>query len=560
MKKYNLLIGGSAGQGMDTLAHNIEKILQRTGYHLFSNKDYESRVRGGHNFTQIRFSIEPVGSHSNEIDLIIALNDETVEVHREKLVEGGAILCDEKILSLEEGVFSLPIVAGAKEVGDVRTQTTIAFGAFVKLFNLDFELAKTIINDVFKGEILAKNQKALEIGYNMAVSHYELEKPEAETRMLINGNQAIGLGALAGGVTFYGAYPMTPSTSIMTYLASKQGESDIVVEQAEDEIAAINMVLGASYAGVRAMTGTSGGGFSLMVETLGLSGIAELPLVVVNVQRPGPATGLPTRTEQSDLSFILTASHGEIPRMVLAVRNPEDAFYQTTRALNIAEEYQIPVIILSDQYLADANQTIEPFDLSKVTIDRHLATFDPNDTERIYNRYEFTENGISPRIIPGKVKGQVVFIDSDEHDESGHIIEDAETRIKMMDKRMKKLNLLKEIVIEPEYYGVETPDILLVGWGSTQGNIKEAVDLLNSEGKKVGGLIFGDIYPLPTKLLEQYTGIAKTVINVEQNYTGQLAKLIRQETGVTIDKSILKFDGRQILPMEIVDFVRREVL
>ncbi|MBM7614486.1 2-oxoacid:acceptor oxidoreductase subunit alpha [Alkaliphilus hydrothermalis] len=558
MKKYNLLIGGSAGQGMDTLAHNIEKLLQRSGYHLFSNKDYESRVRGGHNFTQIRFGTEVVTSHSNDLDLIIALNTETIEVHKERLLEVGTILCDETILSSEKGVISLPIVKSAREAGDAKTQTIVAFGIFVKLFDLDLDLAKKVIASTLKPEILSMNEKALDLGYSLIDKSFEIEKPESVIRMMINGNQAIGLGALAGGVTFYAAYPMTPSTSIMTYLASKQAESDVVVEQAEDEIAAINMALGASYAGIRAMTGTSGGGFSLMTETLGLSGIAELPLVIVNVQRPGPATGLPTRTEQSDLSFILTASHGEIPRMVLAVRNVEDAFYQTTRALNIADKYQIPVIILNDQYLADANQTIKPFDLSKVTIERNLTTLDA-DTDEIYNRYQFTENGISPRIIPGKVKGQVVLIDSDEHDQSGHIIEDAETRIKMMQKRMNKLEMLKEILMEPSYFGVEKPEILLVGWGSTEGNLKEAVEELIKNGKQVGALVFGDIYPLPTKLLEQYLGIASTVINVEQNYTGQLAKLIRQETGIKMDKSLLKYDGRQIAPHEIVDFVGREV-
>ncbi len=559
MKHYNILIGGSAGQGMDTLAHNIEKTLQRIGYYVFSNKDYESRVRGGHNFTQIRFGISPISSHGKDIDLIIALNEETIQIHKNRLVENGFIICDDKITNASSNVLSADLQDVAKKAGNILALNTVAFGMFVKLFDLDLEVAKNILSETFKENTLISNEKALLSGYDLVERKFNLRKPERIARMLINGNQAIALGALAGGVTFYAAYPMTPSTSIMTYLSSKQNESDVVVEQAEDEIAAINMALGASYTGVRAMTGTSGGGFSLMTETLGLAGIAEIPLVIVNVQRPGPATGLPTRTEQSDLSFILTASHGEIPRMIIAVRNAEDAFYQTIRALNLAEEFQIPVILLNDQYLADVNQTVAPFDLSKVSIHRHLFHGSNLSEGEIYNRYTFTENGISPRLLPGKVPGQTVLIDSDEHDETGHIIEDGETRIKMMHKRMNKLNLLKEKVMEPHYFGIENPDTLFIGWGSTEGAIKESVDHLNAKGKNVGALIFGDIYPLPTKLLKQYAKSVKLLINIEQNYTGQLAKLIRQETGIEMHKSILKFDGRQINGDEIIDHLKGEV-
>ena len=356
---------------------------------------------------------------------------------------------------------------------------------------------------------------------------------------------------------------MTPSTSVMTYLSKKSKEAGIAVEQAEDEIAAIIMALGASYAGARAMTGTSGGGFSLMVESLGLAAITEVPLVIVDSQRPAPATGLPTRTEQSDLSFILTASHGEGPRMILAVRNPKDAFYQTARALNIADKYQIPVIILTDQYLADATRTIEPFDFRKITIERHIASKEDIEGELedgVYKRYKLTESGISKRIIPGGVEGQIVLVDSDEHDEYGHITESSKVRIAMMKKRMGKLDLLKQEVLEPEYFGVETPETLLVGWGSTYGPIKEAISMLKDEGASVGALIFGDIYPLPEKHLIKYAETAKKIVNVEQNYTGQLAKLIRQETGIKMDKSILKYDGRQISGYEIYNQLKSEVI
>lgn len=296
-----------------------------------------------------------------------------------------------------------------------------------------------------------------------------------------------------------------------------------------------------------------------MTEALGLAGITETPLVAINVQRPGPATGLPTRTEQSDLSFILTASHGEIPRMVLSVKNPEDAFYQTARALNIADKYQMLVIILNDQFLADANQTIDEFDFDKITIKRHIASEKDIDKDN-YKRYELTENGISKRIIPGQIEGITVLADSDEHDEYGHITEESDVRISQMQKRMKRMELLESELIEPDYYGKDNPDTLLIGWGSMQGGLREAIELLEKDGESIGALVLGDIYPLPTKKLKEYSKNAKNIVNVEQNYTGQLARFIRSETGIHCNKSILKYDGRQLYAKEIAQRIKEEVL
>jgi 2-oxoglutarate ferredoxin oxidoreductase subunit alpha len=380
-----------------------------------------------------------------------------------------------------------------------------------------------------------------------------IAKPQKDSKILINGNQAIALGALAAGCKFYSAYPMTPSTSIMNYLASKMDEAKVVVEQAEDEIAAINMAIGASYAGVRAMTGSSGGGFALKVEALGLSGMMEIPLVIAEVQRPGPTTGFPTRTEQSDLKFVISSSQGEFPRMVIAVRSPEDAFYQTVRAFNLADKYQIPVIIMSDQYLADYTKTVEPFDFSKVKIERCLA--DGNSyAEKKYNRYEVTENGVSPRLIPGKYPECPVCVDSDEHDETGHITEEAAVRVAMVDKRMRKLDYLKEELLEPEFIGNENPDILIVAWGSLYGPVKEALEMLNGKGEtNYSALVFGDIWPLPVKKIEEYSRKAKKLINVEQNATGQLASVICEVTGIKCSQSVLKYDGRPISSKEIFE-------
>lgn len=550
--KQNVLIGGAAGQGMDTLSYLFEKLLQRSGLYVFSNKDYMSRIRGGHNFIQVRFGTERITAHDYDLDLIVALNDETLDYHLERLKPEGIAFGDEGLKQVVQHLVKLPLKQLALEAGNARTLTVVALGALAKTYGLEPEVAHEVLKDRFRG-LAEVNIRAFDLGYDAVETKWAITERPAQNQILINGNEAIALGAIAGGLSFYAAYPMTPSTSVMDYLSEKQNEARLVVEQAEDEIAGINMALGASFAGVRAMTGSSGGGLSLMTESLGLAGIMETPLVVVNVQRPGPATGLPTRTEQSDLSFLLTASHGEIPRMIIAVRNPEDAFYQTARALNIADEYQMLVILMNDQYLADYQMTVDAFDFDKIEIKRGLA--DPADYPegKVYRRYELTESGISPRLLPGQAKGQIVITDSDEHDTHGHITELADVRIAMMEKRMKRLDLLKEeVILEPTVYGSESAEVVFVAWGSVEGPVREAVEVLRAKGVNAGALVFGDVYPLPEKRIIAAKEKGALLIGVEQNYTGQLAKLIRQETGIAMNHQFLKYDGRQIAAADIV--------
>jgi 2-oxoglutarate ferredoxin oxidoreductase subunit alpha len=558
--KYNVLIGGSAGQGMDTISALFERILKNSGYYVYTTKDYMSRVRGGHNFIQIRFGEEEITSHHPELDVIIALDKTTVNSHIDNLQEKGVLICDESAMSEDSRVLSIPLKKIAIESGNAKVFGTVAVGALVQLFGIDFDNIQSLFSKKWDEKIIAANIKAFEKGKEASRKHFELPKGHEDKHILINGNEAIALGALAGGLDFYSAYPMTPATSIMTYLSKVSKDAGIIVEQVEDEISAINMALGASYAGARAATGSSGGGVSLMVEAIGLSSITETPLLLVDSQRPGPATGLPTRTEQSDLSFLVTASHGEGPRMVLAVRNVKDAFYGAARALNLADKYQIPVILLTDQYLADTMVSVEEFDFDKIKIERHFSGSEALEADGSYKRYKLTESGISPRILPGKFESAVVLIDSDEHTEDSQITESAEVRNAQMEKRMRKLELLKEELNEPDYFGVESPEILLIGWGSMYGPLKEAVEMLQKHGVSIGALVFGDLYPLPTKLLEKYTTVAKKVINVEQNFNGQLAKLIRMETGIAMTSSILKYDGRQLSAQEINDRVKREVI
>jgi len=553
---YNILIGGAAGQGIETTAAILEKLLKKSGYYVFTVRDFMSRVRGGHNFTLIRFGTEPVMSHSYRLDGLIALNDETVEIHKVQVSPEGFILCDSTIATDDPRAIKIDMKAISAAIGNPRVSGSIAVGVLLKLFGENMDHVSTVLSEFVKDTFIDINIKAVSEGYNIVDRRFEHLPGKCGDWMILTGSNALSLGAIAAGLRFYSAYPMSPSTTIMEYLAEESEKAGIVVEQAEDEIAAVNMAIGASYAGARAMTGTSGGGFALKVEALGLSGLAEIPLVVVDVQRPGPVTGLPTRTEQSDLRFVIHASQGEFPRVVIAVRHHADAFYQTVRAFDLAEKYQIPIILLSDQYLGDASATVEPFDLTRIHVAEPASSW---DGEGEYLRYRYTDDGISPRLIPGK-SANFVASDSDEHTQEGRITESAEVRIRMMDKRMKKLEKIKLELQEPDFIGSDSFSTLLVGWGSTYGPITEAVRILNAKDPGTyAALVFGDIYPLPTQQITQKAVQAVNIVNVEQNATGQLAGLIREYAGIAVTSSILKYDGRQITGEEIADRVSREV-
>lgn len=546
----NICIGGAAGDGIETMAGILEKTLQRMGFHVFSMRDFMSRIRGGHNFAQIRFSSEPVSAHIDSLDILVAYDARTVAEHQACLKPDGLLLCDPDLGLTDPRIQPIPLKSLAKEAGNARTIGVVCIGALMKLLGLTLDTAEAVLRETLPEALLEVNLTAAHKGFDAAKESQRLSPPEADKTLLLTGADAMAMGALAGGLRFYSAYPMSPSTTLLNFFASHAEEYQLVVEQAEDEIAAINMALGASYAGARAMVGTSGGGFSLMVEGLGFAGIAELPVVIADVQRPGPATGLPTRTEQSDLLFTCFASQGEFPRMVIAVRDHADAFYQTARAMHLAWKYQIPVLLLGDQYLADSAATIAPLDAEKAA---HSVPPLPAEAEAEgeYKRYAITESGVSPLRIPGK-SDALVRVDSDEHTEEGTITESAEVRAKMVEKRARKLDGLKAELLEPVYIGPKTPEILLVGFGSTKNAIAEAVAMLNGKGVSVGALSFGDLYPLPAKTLQKYWKKAKAVYSVEQNATAQLKKLILMETGLACKDSVLKYDGRQLSVDEIL--------
>ncbi len=562
--EVNVLIGGAAGQGMETVMHMLGKALAREGYLFIATKDYMSRVRGGHNFSRLRIAAERPWSPVDTADILVAMNAETYRLHEKNLGRDGRILFDPARFSLpeEEGRgLPVPFEELAREAGDPIMANSVAVGALWALLDLNLDRLPGIIEESFRGkeEVIRGNIAALEKGYREAASRCEncFAMPPAGTGklMYIDGNQVLGMAALASGCRFFAAYPMTPATGIMTYLAGKSTAHGLVVEQAEDEIAAINMALGASYGGVRSMTATSGGGFSLMVEGLSLAGMTETPLVVTVAMRPGPATGLPTRTEQGDLDFVLKAGHGEFPRAVLSATTHEDAFFRLNKAFELADRYQAPVLFLSDQNFADTHRSLEPFDFSRLGHNRCLA--EAADVEKPYKRYRYREDGISPRLLPGTLPGEVVLVDSDEHDERGNIIEDAKTRRAMMDKRLKKDALLAAEMDEPGVYGPGEGDYLLLGWGSTYGVLREAVDLLGREGLKGTLLHFSDLWPLPkTRLGDLFPRAGKTFC-AENNATGQFAALIRRETGLQVDHNILKYDGRPFFPEEIAAEVKK---
>lgn len=554
---YSIKIGGEAGQGIQTIGDNLARVFSMSGYHVFTHQDYESRIRGGHNFFQIRFSDKPITASREKIDILIALDKESIEQHERELSEYGQIIYDSATLKQEHEksyFLDIPFVnLAVKHGGNRITANTVATGAVLGMLGMELDILLDIIKDTFKkkGEdIIKANIDSAMAGHDYAVK--ECIKcsfsaaPISKPKMLIAGNDAIGLGAIASGCKFYAAYPMTPSTGIMLYIASKAKEYGIVVEQAEDEIAAINMALGASFSGVRAMTGSSGGGFALMVEGLSLSAMTETPIVIALAQRPGPATGFPTRTEQAELQFALYTAHGEFPRVIFAPGTPEQAFYLTNKAFDIAEKYQIPVLILTDQYLADSQWTFDGFNSSKIKYTDYRLRGEAFGRLSEYKRHAFTDNGISPLGVPGDAKHPVVT-DSDEHDEEGHIVEDAETRIKMVNKRLfKKLPLIRKEIEPPSIYGHSNPEIVVSGWGSTYGVMKEAVDELSANWD-IAMLHFSEIYPFPPTNKFNYLKAlkdAKMTICVENNATGQFARLIKAETGYTFNRLINRFDGR----------------
>ncbi|MBM3331495.1 2-oxoacid:acceptor oxidoreductase subunit alpha [candidate division WOR-3 bacterium] len=587
MTDVALTIAGQAGQGIDTASELLARALVRSGYYTFSYPNLMSRIRGGHNFTAVRVSDRQVYSAPGKFNALLALDERSVDEHREDMVEGGTVITEARSPKLEgrmqeagreAGVFRVPMAEIAEKHGGSKTMANVVgLGALMALtedgesprsrgrdrnpVHSPFSKLQSLLKERFdsKGEeVVRQNLECLKAGADYVrkcrMSSVEcrvlgqsaiVSRPSRTgQRLLMTGNHAIALGALASGVRFYAGYPMSPSTSIMEYLAAKQAEAGLVMEQVEDEIAAINMVIGASYAGARAMTATSGGGFSLMVEGLGMAAMAELPVVIVIAMRPGPATGFPTRTEQAELLFAISASQDEFPRFVFAPGTAEEAFYATNRAFELAGKFQVPAIVLSDQFLSDSLWTVPGFNFGRV---KASDDFDEQAWQgrpaHSYRRYAFTPSGVSPRLRPG-LRGQLVHMLGAEHNEDGFQTEDAGVRTKMHEKRMMKLAAMSKAVDEPTCYPEETADCVVVCFGSTYGAAREAVDILRQERMSAALLHLCELAPFPRARVAARLSSARKVITVEGNSTGQLASLLRRETGIKADAQVLKYDGR----------------
>lgn len=567
-KDLNIKISGEAGQGMQTIGQALCLLYKNIGLNIFALQDYMSRVRGGNNFFQLRISESPVYAARGNCDILVALDKASVAIHKAALGGGGIVVLDRKKFGIEEAdtsFFDLPMYDLADKAGgsDIFVNS-VACGALAGLTGVGFEHVEHILTSLFggkSGDIILQNVAAARSGYEFVressrYGAFQVKCCASSGDMVMNGNDAVSLGAIRAGCKFYTAYPMTPSTDIMNFLARYSRRYGIVVEQAEDEIAAVNMALGASFAGVRSMTGTSGGGFALMEEGVSLAGMTETPVVIFLGQRPAPATGFPTRTEQADLDMAIHAGHGEFARAVLAPGSIEEAFSLTVKAFDLAEKYQIPVIILSDQHLADCVRNVAASGLSGSSAGRFIISKEDSKKISGYLRYALTPTGISPRAVPSWI-ADPVYADSDEHTEQGHITEDGGIRRAMVEKRLyKKMAGLSQETVKPVTGGAPDAKNMLLGFGSTFGVIRETADVLKD--RKFGFMHLSQVWPFPEKELLSLVKKGRKLFTVENNASGQLARLIRRETGVKVDGSILKFDGRPFVLDELVERVKAE--
>ena len=562
-------VGGQQGEGIESTGEIFAIALNRLGYYLYGYRHFSSRIKGGHTNNKIRVSTTEVRSISDDLDILVAFDQETVDVNYKELHSKGVILADSKFdpkkpEDTQASLYAVPFTEIATGLGTSLMKNMVAIGATSAVLDLDIQVFKEVVHEIFgkKGEqVVAKNMDAIKAGYDYmkeklgaGVQTMQLEKADGKKRMFMIGNDAIALGAIAGGCRFMAAYPITPASEIMEYLIKKLPALGGTVIQTEDEIAACTMAIGANYGGVRAITASAGPGLSLKMEAIGLSGITETPLVIVDTQRGGPSTGLPTKQEQSDLMAMIYGTHGEIPKIVMAPSTVQEAFYDAAEAFNLAEEYQCPVILLTDLQLSLGKQTVEPLDFSKVEIRRgKLVSGDipANENNGYFKRYEVTEDGVSPRVIPG-MKNGIHHVTGVEHDETGKPSESAPNRIAQMDKRFRKVENIR--FDTPVYKNVkhEDADVLFVGFNSTRGVIEEAMTRLEKDGLKVNHAHVRLIHPFPTDEVLPLVRSAKKVVVVENNATGQLANIMKMNVGHA-EKIVkhVKYDGNPFLPHEV---------
>ena len=574
-------IGGAAGDGVASAGNTLALSVARQGQAVYAYNSYQSVIRGGHSWLRLRISAEKPVNHGDQVDALIALNQDTLDRHLQELVPGGLALynsakmqpgheppvgvqlCPLPVPDLTPAYAKLPVM-----------QNTVAVGAVIRLMGLDFTGLESVLGSTFakKPQVVKVNVEAAKAGYDYAAAHFlplsAQLRPTTQQWALVTGNELFAMGAAFAGCKFYCAYPMSPATHILEWFAGHGKQLGICVRQVEDEISVINMTIGASHMGARGMCATSGGGLALMTEAIGLSGMLETPVVVINVQRAGPSTGVPTKTEQGDLNQAFGASQGDFPRIIIAPLSMPDCFTTPALAFNVADRYQCPVIILSDLLLSEGNETVDPALLDvEFPIDRgELITAAPEDGngrqagDEPYLRYKDTASGISPRAVPG-VPGHIHVAASDEHDEDGVLISDVYTdtvrRKKMVDKRTRKMATVFEHLPAPKLEGSIDAEVTLVGWGSTWGVISEAVERLNREGLSTSHLQIKVLVPFHVTEVSAILGRSRRVIVVENNQSGQFARHLRAETGIKAHGHIRKYDGEPFEPKHIVAGVKK---
>lgn len=574
VQSFNWKISGKAGEGVMTTADTLARVCHRHGLKTFTYFEYPSLIKGGHQTGQIFASRQHASSQKKKLDLLIALDENGIKLHQEEITQDTFIIAEPNIdkydisqyQHLTPHIFNVEMTTISRETTGTSIATnTVALALTAYFLGLDKQFFLDLIRQQFahKGEdVIEKNIKAFEAGFakgqELAQPKFVIEKTE-QTDILLTASEAIGSGAIAGGLQFYAAYPMSPSSNTFHYVAAQQDQYPLVVRHAEDEIAAINLVVGASYAGARAMTGSAGGGFALMVEALSLIGVTEVPMVILVAQRPGPATGLPTWTGQGDLQFVIHAGHGEFQRVVMTPGNVQEHFELTKHAFYLAEKYQIPVIIMSDKYLLESLQTMpkpaEEFDTPR----QSMVTNEELPEDNSYRRFKLTESGISPRSIPGQPHG-LQITNSYEHDEFGYATEEAEMTINQVEKRARKLASAMFELPQPYIVGPANAEVTFVGWGSTlsvmqQLIAEQAQQPTTNHQLSVNYLHIPCAWPFPSEKFVELTKTTKKMVMIEANYTGQMEQIIRQETGITFEHRYRRFDGRPFYVEELVEYL-----
>lgn len=557
-------VAGRAGEGIDVTGIMFGKTCLRHGMNVFGYREYPSLIRGGHNTHQVHAGFEPVTCQQKHIDVLIALNEESISLHLGEIDKDSIVLCEasqdgydlNKYADNGARFFDVPMTnISREETGHFLSQNIVSLAMSCWVLGLDIEVFREVMTDTFKdkGEkMLEMNIRALDRGYAYAKEHLpQIKEPSPKklnTQVFMSGNNATAIGAIAGGVQYFAAYPMTPASDILHTLAGLQHKYPLVVKHVEDEISAMNQAIGAAYTGARAMTSSATGGYALMVEATSLAAVMETPLVVVVGQRPGPATGLPTWTCQSDLQFIIHAGHGEVPKIVLTPGTNQEHFELTRLAFYLAERYHLIVFILSDKFSLESYMTM-PRPQQFYENERFSFAQDPLPEDNSYRRFEVTEEGYSPRSVPGQAHGLSVT-NSYEHDEFGYATEDATLTKQMNEKRQRKLQSVKPELPNLELLGPEHAELTLVCWGSTRLVLEDVMRRL-PEGR-VNIIHFPCVWPFPTEGFFHIAQHAERLVAVEGNATGQLEQLIRQETGIQIHHHIRRYDGRPFYPEEII--------